>query len=359
MTQTQEQVKSGSYAAKLSYDYPTTSDDFVVFANLKSIDGTPNVIDMWVYGDGSGHFVNAWIQDAENQVWSVHLGQVGVAGWQRMSGGIDPNRPWPSGHVFGPDNGTIDYPIRFYGIVLDRPGSGPQKGQIYLDDISFSVSENPLPETEAPPSPGVGQIVFTVKVGGDFALYSVGLNWDQMVKIGDTTWENSTCMERNTASTIEGVTVNLHRLDKCPIAGTVDSCASPDGQYKVNTNRKGNDYQITLWRVSDNKMLSAIYQGPLNIHPGLNWAPDNSHFLFTVDRGVYRSDVDQGGYNTIIPFKDDQWPAQYTPDGAYIYYPKPVVGDIDDIFVIRPDGSGERNLTHSTVVDKMCPRWRN
>jgi beta-lactam-binding protein with PASTA domain len=136
LTQTKEQVRSGSYAAKLRYDFPVTDDDFVVFVHPLSLAEQPNTISAWVYGDGSGHYLNVWIEDAEGENWSIHLGQVDSAGWQEMAGILDPTLPWPSGHLSGPDNGVMDYPVRFYALVLDRPGSGPQSGQIYIDDIS-------------------------------------------------------------------------------------------------------------------------------------------------------------------------------------------------------------------------------
>jgi hypothetical protein len=366
LVQTQEQVQAGKYAAKLTYDFPVVDDDFVVFTNLTPIPGTPNTIRAWVYGDGSGHFFNVWIQDAEGEVWSIHLGKVGAEGWQQLSGIIAPDRPWPSGRVYGPENGKIDYPIRFYGLVLDRPGSGPRMGQIYVDDVSFSVSDIPEPvagATATPesssPSPGqIGRIVFTVQVGEAYSLYSTDPTWNRMVKLGDTDWSHSTCAGTNVAMALDGTTVNLRELMRCPIAGTVDSCLSPNGEYKVNTNRKNNGYSITLWRVSDEKMLEATYQGKLNIHPGLNWAPDSSHFLFTVDSSVYRADVGTPGYRQILPFKDDQWPLEYTADGSQIYYLKPVSGNIADIFVANSDGSNERNLTNSAIAVKLCPRWR-
>lgn len=357
--QTQEQVKVGSYSAKLSYDFPQTDQDFVVFRNLTSIAGEPKSLSAWVYGDGSGHFVNVWIQDAQNQVWSVHMGKIGPAGWQQMTGSIAPGLAWPSGPVFGPDNGAIDYPIRFYGVVLDRPGSGPQSGHIYLDDLSFSSEQVSAPQPGGESSTGqTGRIVFTVRESSGYALYSADPNWDGMRKIGDTDWENSTCAEGGIARTGDGKTINLRPLDKCAIAGTVGSCPSPNGQYKANTARKGDGYAVTLHRANDGSMLEVYYVGPLNIHPGLNWAPDSSHFLFTVDQSVYRADVGHAGYKMVISFKHDVWPAQYAPDGTLVYYPKPVLGENMDISVIRPDGTGERNLTNSPNTEKLCPRWR-
>jgi hypothetical protein len=195
-------------------------------------------------------------------------------------------------------------------------------------------------------------------MGESYSLYATDPGWDRMVKVGDTDGAHSTCTDGNVVTTLDGTTIRLRPIGHCPVAGTVDSCSSPNGQYKANTNRKGNDYQVTLWRTRDNKMLEAIYVGPLNIHPGINWSPDSSHFMFTVGHTVYRADVGRAGYRTVIPFKHDTWPLQYTPDGVQVFYLKPVSGAISDVFLAKPDGTGERNLTNSATAIKLCPRWR-
>jgi hypothetical protein len=136
LTQTEERVRSGLYAAKLDYDFPATDEDYVIFIHPLSLAGQPNTVGAWVYGDGSGHLLNVWVQDAQDEIWSVHLGRVGGSGWRQTGGTLAPGLSWPAGHVSGPENGAIDYPIRFYALVLDRPGSGPRSGQIYIDDVS-------------------------------------------------------------------------------------------------------------------------------------------------------------------------------------------------------------------------------
>jgi hypothetical protein len=149
LTQTQEQVRSGDYAAKLGYDFPVAAEDYVVFVHPLSLDGQPNTVGAWVYGDGSSHLLNAWVQDNEDEIWSVHLGQMVASGWRHMTGTLDASLSWPAGHVSGPENGVIDYPIRFYALVLDRPGSGPRSGQLYIDDVTVwhsTASATPTPD---------------------------------------------------------------------------------------------------------------------------------------------------------------------------------------------------------------------
>lgn len=367
-TRSREQVHAGSFAAKLSYDFTAagSTDDFVVFRNSVSLGGQPKVITVWVYGDGSGHFLNAWVEDALGQVWSVHLGPLSFSGWQQLTGLIASDRPWPSGKVSGPDNNRIDFPIRLYALVLDRPGSGPMAGQVYLDDIAIAqAAVTTPPESTATPQAGepvpgqMGRILFTVKVDETrYSLYTTDPDWTKAVKVGDTDWNNSTCAEDSTtAGTFDGALVQLRPLDRCQIAGTVGSCPSPDGRFKVNTNNMGDRFSVVLFSVAENRIQEAYYEGPLNIYVGLNWAPDSSHFLFTADSSVYRADVGHGGAYRVIPFKDPEWPLQYSSDGNVIMYLKPVNGAIADVFVAQPDGSGERNLTNASISVKLCPRW--
>jgi hypothetical protein len=140
-SQSQTQAKSGQFAGQLSYDFSQAAgDDFVIFEQKTAMAGQPNQISIWVYGDGSGHFFNVWLIDAQGERWSVGLGRINKIGWQRLHGAIDAARPWPSGHIDGPDNGTIDYPLQFNGLVLDRV-DGPATGQIYIDDFSFQTVE--------------------------------------------------------------------------------------------------------------------------------------------------------------------------------------------------------------------------
>lgn len=378
LTHSQEQAHSGGFAAKLSYDFPATDQDFVVFRQVVPLAAQPNMIGAWVYGDGSGHFLNAWIMDARDEIWSVHLGKTAGARWRQMTGTIDPNRPWPSGHVSGEENGAIDYPIKFYALVLDRPGSGPQAGSIYIDDVSVWRGEAvaqatptagaavpPLAATAtttaaAPPSSGeIGHIVFTVQLGGSYYLFSTDPSWDHMVQIGLTDWAHSTCQVGSTASTIEGTVINLSGVRKCSITDRIDECASPDDVYKVVTSGHERGHSVALVRASDGAVIHGYYDGRLNEPMGIQWSPDSQRFLFTVGRTVNTARVDSAGYQQVVPEIDDRWPPQYIPGGSLIFYLKPVGAEgASDVYVVAPDGSNARNVTNAPSAHKMCPRWR-
>ena len=378
LSQTQEQVHGGSYAAKLNYDFPGTGDDFVVFSQFRYLAGTPNMFSAWVYGDGSGHFVNLWIQDAQNEVWAVHLGRVGTAGWKQMSGSLVPGKPWPDGHVSGPDNGVIDYPAKFYALVLDRPDVGPQTGRIYIDDISAWHSNEVTPVTpQATTVPGatavptaaptavpvsageIGRIVFTVQTGETYYLYSTDPSWNYMQEIGQTDTNNSTCAGGSTASTLTGITVNLYGVNKCGITARTDACSSPDGQYKVITNQvNDSDHSLSIY-TADESNHWAYYQGPLNRTVGIQWTPNSRNVIFGVGNIINIIQAGTDGYQQLTAYIDNTWPVQLSPDGSMLYYLQ-AVGSVGatDVFIINVDGSGLRNLTNAPVAFKQCPRWR-
>ena len=150
-----QQAHSGQSSARLDYDFSTGSNDFVVFLNQVPLAGQPNSASAWVYGNGSGHFLNVWIQDSGGQVWQVPLGRIGSVGWKQMFGTIAAGQAWPWAHVSGPDNGKVDYPISFYGLVLDdNPDGYTGRGTIYVDDIAFgqtaiAATSGPTPAARA------------------------------------------------------------------------------------------------------------------------------------------------------------------------------------------------------------------
>jgi hypothetical protein len=107
-----------------------------VFLQTHLLGGQPNQLSAWVYGDGSKHYLNVWIKDAKGETWQFPLGQVKHTGWQQMIAWLDPGASWPAGHIDGPSNGAVDYPIDFRGLVLDDvPDSYTGSGAIYIDDL--------------------------------------------------------------------------------------------------------------------------------------------------------------------------------------------------------------------------------
>jgi hypothetical protein len=159
--QSSSQAHEGAFAARLDYSFGTDDDDTVMFFQENPIDGAPNAIQVWVKGDGRGHFLNVWIIDADGETWQVPFGQVNHEDWAQMTAYINPSQDWPWRHISGPDNGQVDYPIRFRGFMLDDVNSAYQgRGTIYLDDLrALSIQDLPAasqptnPDTTATPGP--------------------------------------------------------------------------------------------------------------------------------------------------------------------------------------------------------------
>jgi tRNA A-37 threonylcarbamoyl transferase component Bud32 len=135
--QSSEQAHGGGRSGKLSYTFGTADNDYVVFLQTNEISGNPTTLEVWVYGDGEGHYLNAWIVDTGGQTWQVPLGRVTHSGWGLMSGQIEVGQSWPWTHISGPNNELVDYPIRFRAFVLDDVANDyVGDGAIYLDDLA-------------------------------------------------------------------------------------------------------------------------------------------------------------------------------------------------------------------------------
>lgn len=156
-TQSSEHVHSGDHAGKLAYNFPTGNNDFVVFLQSFKLGGQPNQISAWVFGDGGKHYLNVWIKDAAGETWQFTLGQVKHTGWGQMTAWLDPAASWPAGHIDGPSNGALDYPVDFRALVLDDvPDSYSGSGAIFLDDLRCDQASAPPPTATSTPEPTTG-----------------------------------------------------------------------------------------------------------------------------------------------------------------------------------------------------------
>ena len=163
--QSADQAHSGTYSGKLSFSFPTAGNDYVVFMRTIPLGGAGVAVTAWVYGDNSGHYLNCWIKDAGGEVWSFPFGRIQHLGWQQMAAPLDVNGAWPTGHVSGPANGVLDYPISFHALVLDdAPDTYVGSGTIYVDDLSCSdVAYAPVEPVSGPPQPPAGPPQFPVE----------------------------------------------------------------------------------------------------------------------------------------------------------------------------------------------------
>ncbi len=362
-TQSAAHVHGGGSAAKLSYNFPGSSNDYVVFLQLNSISGTPNALKVWVYGDGSGHYLNAWIVDNNGETWQVPFGRVTHTGWQQMTGVIQVGQAWPWTHISGPSNSQVDYPITFRGFVLDDINDAYSgQGTIYLDDLTTATTSGVVPTappaastqpaaTAPPPTvnPGdVGRILYT----SGSTLLTTDPNWAAPQELG--TAASDTC--GSPATTVAGQSYNLYYGYYCGIGATgTGVCTSPNGQYEVITDHTdGNNYSIVV-RQAGAEQGQFVYQGVINRAEGIRWSPLSDSFLFMIDNSVYRA-FPGGNYNAVIPTASTPI---FSQDGSLILYLKAVGPGVHDVFVSNADGSNQHNVTNVLAVDKTCAAWRN
>jgi hypothetical protein len=184
--QSNERKHEGNAAGKLTYEIPSVEKHYVVFERVPpvAIPGQPDALTLWVYGDGSNHYLNVWIQDNQGEVRQFTFGKILHSGsWQPMVASLNTKAPWPQGSIRGPDNGQLDYPISFDGLVLDvvpRTGAANYTGTVYVDDLTTGGTATPgqtaatatpgspavTPAPAAPSGPLGGRIVYAAGNGG-------------------------------------------------------------------------------------------------------------------------------------------------------------------------------------------------
>lgn len=378
LTQTTAQVKAGTYAAQLDYSFPASGDDYVVFNQTRALGATPNHFAIWVYGDGSGHFLNLWVEDAQGEVWSVAMGTVGSAGWRQLTGQLAPGLAWPSGHISGPDNGRVDYPVAFAAIVLDRPATGPLQGRIYLDELTAwtgtvtaptaapteeavsSGSPTATAQPSAQPPGELGRILLTVQTSEGSLLYTTDPSWTQMSELGRIDPNATTCNAGlSSVSTLSGQTYNVVRYSRCAVTERTDACTSPDGNYKLITNfLPGWNYSVLLQEVAT-ATDSFIYQGKLTTAAGVQWDNSSRYVYLGIGGSIQVVSVATQQLQQAIAGYEEGWPPQFSPDGTQLLYLKPSGGQGNaDAFLVGVNGANERNLTNAPGVTKRCPVWR-
>jgi len=374
-TQSNQQAHTGSYAVRFSYNFDTADNDYVVFMQTNPIAGTPNALKIWVYGDGNGHYLNAWIRDNEGQTWQVPFGKVNHTGWQQMTGYIDNSQDWPWGHISGPNNHEVDYPIQLRGFVLDDAHSDYiGQGAIFLDDlvaatVSSAISDGSQLVATAPStvvqlatpaaitpsaeetavagnSGEVGRIIYT---SGNTLLTTDPI-WTTPQELG-TSAQNS-C--NNSASLVTGQSFNLYYGNFCGVGEGPSKCIAPNGQYEVLTTGNYSDGFIINVRPTGSTDNGAfVYSGKFDNVEGIRWSPLSDGFLFVVRDSVHFGHL-TGGYNEIIP---TAYNPVFSPDGSQILYLKPIGPGVNDVFISNSDGTNAQNITNVSTMDKKCAAW--
>jgi eukaryotic-like serine/threonine-protein kinase len=148
LTRSSEQVKAGNSSGRLQYNIPAEAGEknsFVVLMPQPAlrIPGEATGITAWVYGDGTGNYLNAWVKDDAGKMRAYTFGKIEHRGWDKMTAWLDDTRDWPNAPMGGiPAGIPIKYPAWLYALVLDGVREGQANdGVIFLDDlVSFQGS---------------------------------------------------------------------------------------------------------------------------------------------------------------------------------------------------------------------------
>ncbi len=96
-----------------------------------------------------------------------------------------------------------------------------------------------------------------------------------------------------------------------------------------------------------------------NAYP--SWSPDGSRLVFQSNRSghwvLYTMNADG---SDVAALTEDQFRSAgpgWSPDGTLILYVSNNEDEWEDLWVVRPDGTGKRNVTNTPSVNESHPHW--
>ncbi len=381
--QSEEKAHEGVGSGKLAYDIPAVDKNYVVFLRkpVTPIPGEPQTLTAWVYGDGSGLFLNAWIQDSQGEVRQFPLGRIlHTDSWQPMVSTLDPAAPWPQVHISGPDNGVVDYPVSLYGLVLDAEGSPAKSGQIFIDELT--VSDSPVPPVAGggavtPASPGAtptssspagaisGRIAYTTGdgtpalMGVDAATgntWQIAPNARQPDNRGSLVLANGSGGGRDNVFITSGDggserIVGMHPEDAYP-------SWSPSGESAAfsSTIADGKERVYVQWNLTQQEEPTLVKVGDADVFGRNPTWMDNGRIAYTgcnywaegSQCGIWAVTAD----NSAEPYRLSDQADDVSSDsfGGNLLYQSRAAGNWD-VYIVPATGGTPRNLTNSPSQD--------
>ena len=302
LSQGSSQAHAGSNSAELTYDFRTPGNDYVVFRRTLPLGPNATALTAWVFGDRSGHYLNAWISDADERVWQFTFGRVTHTGWAEMTAPIDTGLPWPAGRISGPEGTELKAPLQFRSFVLDdAPDDYSGSGTIYLDELACAdAARLALAPSPAPVAPAEAATLAAVPTARPPASESSGAEGDLPGHLAYTVFKPN----------MSKLTYDLYvsRLDGSESQLVWSWARQPrfrrwDGRLIFNADGQGKD---NLWSVNlDGSDPREVSTHPEDSHP--SWSPRGDRLLFDSEFyawgqsaaqrvwTVWRNDTDQKG----------------------------------------------------------------
>jgi TolB protein len=96
-----------------------------------------------------------------------------------------------------------------------------------------------------------------------------------------------------------------------------------------------------------------------NAYP--SWSPDGTRLAFQSNRTghnmLYVMNVDGSGVRPLTEGQFRSVGPSWSPDGEFIVYVSNEEGAWEDLWVVRPDGTGRRNITRTPHINESHPHW--
>jgi TolB protein len=213
-------------------------------------------------------------------------------------------------------------------------------------------------------SPDGKQIVFAAANGKELDLYVIGVNGTGLRRLTRTPWDEDGPVWSPDGALIAFVGDATGNADiytmparggnetditRSPWSDT-DPAWSPNGKGLAFASNRGGSTQ--LWVMSRNGSQTSRLTPFQAITPA--FSPDGREIVATGAGGLYLLDLAAGKAGRLTKGKVDTEPS-WSHDGRLIVFRRGT-GSSAELYVIRPDGTGLRRVTHNRVPDTL-PAW--
>lgn len=172
---------SGAGALRLSYDFSGSSKGVQISSDL-TLPGSPTAVSVWVNGDASSSPVYLKLVDATGETFQGLVGNVGGAGWSKMtlySDGLNANYT----HAGGNNDGVWDYPMKLTDTFVYTSTSGITSGSLSIDDVTADYGVNVHGTVFQTPTASI-QALYTA-VPADVSVQVSGTEASLLTSVGD------------------------------------------------------------------------------------------------------------------------------------------------------------------------------
>lgn len=130
-----------------------------------------------------------------------------------------------------------------------------------------------------------------------------------------------------------------------------DHCISFDGKMLGISHNDGKGSNVFVLPLSGGEPKAVTTEAPSYLH---GWAPNNKELVYVAQRGgtkiydIYRKSINGGKEVKLTNNKKLEHVdgCEYSPDGRYIYYNRSKNGGTMQLWRMKPDGSGNEQLTY-------------